>query len=131
MANNVGPLINLLNAGIVAHCDLSSPNVEAILLEHSKYPRVKGIRQLLDYHPKRNNLQQAPHDNYLTNPVWQKGIGLLEKYNFSFDLHVVSYQMERASEVMRMYPNVQFIVDHNGLPVDRDEEGIKLWKEGE
>lgn len=115
--------------GVVAYCDLSAPNVETVLSQHSKYDRVKGIRQLLDYHPSRKDLQQAPHDNYLTDPAWQRGVGLLEKYNFSFDLHIVSHQMKRASQVIRMYPNVQFIVDHNGLPVDRDEEGIKLWRE--
>lgn len=109
---------------------MSAPNVEEILSEHCKYPRVKGIRQLLDYHPKRKDLQQAAHDNFLTDPAWQRGIALLEKYNLSFDLHIVSYQMERASQVIRMNPNIQFIVDHNGLPVDRDEEGVRLWKEG-
>ena len=91
---------------------------------------MKGIRQLLDYHPSRKDLRQAPHDNYLTDPAWQSGLGLLEKYNLSFDLHVISCQMERASQVIRIYPNLQFIVNHNGLPVDSDEEGTKLWKEG-
>ena len=91
---------------------------------------MRGIRQLLDYHPTCKELRQAPHDKFLDDPAWLKGLALLEKYNFSFDMHVTYNQMERASRVIGNHPNIQFIIDHNGLPYDKDEETVKAWQEG-
>ncbi|XP_065839080.1 uncharacterized protein y4mH-like [Oscarella lobularis] len=116
--------------GIVAHCDLHADDAARILEAQSKYERVRGIRQLLDYHPTCKELRQAPHDKFLDDPAWLKGLALLEKYNFSFDMHVTYNQMERASRVIGNHPNIQFIIDHNGLPYDKDEETVKAWQEG-
>ena len=37
----------------------------------------------------------------------------------------------RAVEVVRQYPGVQFILNHCGLPYERDEHTMHVWKEGE
>ena len=36
----------------------------------------------------------------------------------------------RAAEVVKQYPNVMVMVDHCGLPYEKDEASTKLWKEG-
>ena len=36
----------------------------------------------------------------------------------------------RSAEVIRQYPNVMIMVDHCGIPYERDEANMKLWREG-
>ena len=82
-------------AAIIGHADLSSSDLEDTLKRHSESSRVRGIRQLLNFHPEKPQYSEPAHDNYLTDPAWIKGFGLLEKYNLSFDLHVLPHQMHR------------------------------------
>lgn len=37
----------------------------------------------------------------------------------------------RSAEVIRQYPNVMVMVNHCGIPYERDEANMKLWREGE
>ena len=36
----------------------------------------------------------------------------------------------RAAEVTRQFPDVMFMVDHCGLPYERDSATMKVWREG-
>ena len=36
----------------------------------------------------------------------------------------------RAAEVVKQYPNVMVMLEHCGLPYEKDEPSMKLWKEG-
>lgn len=93
------PLISVLwlhfYLAIVGFADLSSTNLDEILQGHCKFSRFRGIRQMLNHHPDKPQYSLAPHDNYLTDPAWIKGFGLLEKYNLSFELQVLPHQMHR------------------------------------
>ena len=85
---------------------------------------------MLNYHPKKPEYSEQVHDNFLTDPKWLAGIGLLEKYNLSFELHVLPAQMKRAADVVKQFPGVMFMVDHCGIPYERDEATMAVWREG-
>jgi len=115
---------------IVGHCDLSSSDVESILQRHCQSKRMRGIRHMLNYHPDKMVYSEASHDNFLSDPQWLKGLALLEKYNLSFEMHILPRQMHRAAEAVRSVPNVRIMVDHCGLPYERDETTMRVWREG-
>jgi predicted TIM-barrel fold metal-dependent hydrolase len=48
----------------------------------------------------------------------------------SFDLQLYPAQMADAAELARTYPETLTILNHAGMPVDRDEEGLELWRRG-
>ena len=114
--------------GIVAFADFSSPVVQSVLEGHAGYPRMRGIRQVLNRHadPKLN---RAPKD-YLADDRWQANLGLLRRYGWSFDVQVYWQQMPVVAALARRYPDVQFILDHAGMPVERDVAGIEGWRRG-
>ena len=87
--------ISMICTAIVGHCDFSCGNVDDILKRHSQSKRMRGIRHLLNFHPDKPQYSETKHDNYLTDPNWIKGYGLLEKYQLSFELHVLPRQMLR------------------------------------
>jgi len=38
---------------------------------------------------------EVAHGNYLTDPNWIQGYGLLEKYQMSFDWHILPNQLKQ------------------------------------
>lgn len=36
----------------------------------------------------------------------------------------------RAAEVVTQFPKLMFMLEHCGLPMQRDQAAMKLWKEG-
>lgn len=116
--------------GIVAYCNLKSDDADVTLQEHCKYKNMRGIRQMLNYHPDKPQYCENDSDDYLTNSKWLEGLSLLLKYNLSFDLHCLPRQMTAAYEVVKKFPNLQFILDHCGLPYEKDEASKKLWTQG-
>ena len=56
-----------------------------------------------------------------------RGFGLLQRFGLSFDLQLYPAQMHDAAALAHAYPDVQIILDHAGMPVDRDERGLDLW----
>jgi predicted TIM-barrel fold metal-dependent hydrolase len=114
--------------GIVGFADFSSPDVGSVLEGHSRYPRMRGIRQVLNRHPNPV-LNRAPKD-FLADGTWQKNLGLLQRYGWSFDAQVYYQQMPALAALARRYPDLQFVLDHAGMPVERDAAGIEGWKRG-
>ena len=115
--------------GIVAFADFASNEVHRILEDHAAASRrVRGIRQVLNRHPNPV-LNRAPRD-FLSDETWQKNLGLLKKHGWSFDAQVYYQQMPAVAALARRYPDIQFILDHAGMPAERDAAGIEGWRKG-
>ena len=84
-----------IHTAIIGSCDLSSSDAEEVLKRHIQSKRVRGIRQMLNFHPDKPQYSETKHDNYLTDPNWIRSFALLEKYQLSFDLQILPRQMQR------------------------------------
>ena len=103
--------------GIVAHCDLASPNAAETLERHMAYPNMRGIRDF-------------GQGDYLADPVWQKGYGLLAQNDLVFCLDALPENLGQARELAEAYPDVLLCIDHAGFPRARDSEYFEMWKRG-
>ena len=54
----------------------------------------------------------------------------LKKYDFSFDLQVYPPQMGDAVALAQTHPDTSIILCHTGMPLDRDPDSLKLWRDG-
>ncbi len=113
---------------LVAHAELNAPNVEALLAEHASHRNVRGIRQILNWHPDPKKTY-TPRD-LLADPAWERGFALLRKYDLSFDLQIYPGQMPAAAQLAARYPDTPIILNHTGMPVDRDAAGLQAWRAG-
>lgn len=113
---------------LVAHAELNNPEAEALLAEHAGHRNVRGIRQILNWHadPKKT---YTPRD-LLGDADWRKGFALLRKYNLSFDLQIYPSQMPAAAQLASRHPDTLMILNHTGMPADRDAAGIRAWRSG-
>lgn len=115
-------------AGIVAGATLDDPDVEAMLEAHAARPAVRGVRQIVNWHEDPTKTY-GPTDKLL-DARWRTGFALLVKYGLSFDLQLYASQMATAAELADAHPDIPLIVNHAGMPTDRDEAGLDAWREG-
>jgi len=114
--------------GIVAGANLDDPDVEAMLAAHASRKAVRGIRQIVNWHADPAKTY-GPTDKLLDDQ-WRKGFALLAKYDLSFDLQLYASQMATAVALADAYPDIPLIVNHAGMPTDRDAAGLAAWREG-
>jgi len=118
-----------LPTAIVGFADFTADNVHAVLDAHARASgRMRGIRQVLNRHPEPK-LNRAPVD-YLASGTWVRNLGLLRQYGWSFDAQVYYQQMPALAALARRYPDLQFVLDHAGMPAERDAAGIDGWRRG-
>lgn len=117
-----------LPTAIVAYADFGSPDVERVLERHAAFPRVRGIRQVLNRHPDPS-LNRAVRD-FLGDEAWRTRIGLLRRLGWSFDAQVYWQQMPSLAALAERHPDIVFVLDHAGSPAERTPEGLEGWARG-
>lgn len=114
--------------GIVAGANLERPDVEALLAAHAARPNVRGIRQIINWHA--DPLKSYTPRDLLDDPAWVAGFGLLARHGLSFDLQAYPGQMSKAAALAVRHPDIPVIINHAGMPTDRDEAGLDAWRSG-
>lgn len=117
-----------LPTAIVGRTELNAPDAESVIATHAAFPAVKGIRHIVNYHTNAA-VSFTPAD-LLLDAAWQRGFGLLRKYDLSFDMQLYPGQMMAAFDLARRHPETLIVINHAGMPVDRDGAGIRLWRDG-
>lgn len=115
--------------GIVAAAQLDDPAIADILAAQAAFPNVRGIRHIINWHrdPTKTYVQRA---DLLTDPLWNAGFARLRDYNLSFDLQLYPSQMVEAANLAARHPETAIILNHAGMPVDRDDDGLAQWRRG-
>ena len=114
--------------GIVAYADLAEPQVDGTLAAHAAFANARGIRQILNRHqdPGVNFVDR----DYMRDEPWQRGFGRLRAHGLSFDMQLYAPQMADGAATARRHPDTQIIINHTGMPLDRDAEGLAAWRSG-
>lgn len=118
-----------LPASIVARADLTSPDVELHLEQlRSASTKVRGVRQILNYHsdPALTFVKR----DILSDPALERGLKALSSMAISFDLQIYPHQMQQAALVLERLPELNCVLDHAGMWVDRSLAGWLEWRDG-
>ncbi|HXT09650.1 MAG TPA: amidohydrolase family protein [Roseiarcus sp.] len=115
--------------GAVVRVALHQPDVERVLERQCQFKIVRGVRDILNWH-KNPSLTYIDRSDLLTDPAWLAGFALLRKFNLSFDMQLYPSQMLDAAAVARRHPDMSIILNHAGMPVDRDAGGLEQWRKG-
>jgi predicted TIM-barrel fold metal-dependent hydrolase len=117
-----------LPGAIVARVELHKPDAERLMAEHRGYRNLRGIRHIANWH-KDARFSFTDHD-FLSDPAWRAGFKLLRKHDLSFDLQIYPNQMGEAAELAARNPDTLIVLNHAGMPVERDEAGLAAWRAG-
>jgi predicted TIM-barrel fold metal-dependent hydrolase len=100
---------------IIAHSDLTSPDVEAELDRHAAASsRMRGVRDF-------------GQGDYLVDPAWRRGCAVLARHNMLLGLDTVWESMAKAKDLAAEVPDLKIIVDHAGFPRSRTDEYFANW----
>jgi predicted TIM-barrel fold metal-dependent hydrolase len=102
LAHKPGSLIK----GIIANCRPEEESGFEAYLESVVSPRLVGLRRILHVEP----------DELSQRSCFAANVRLLEKYELTFDLCVLARQIPLATDLAGKCPDVQFILDHCGVP---------------
>lgn len=117
-----------LPTGIVAFAALDGDDVDAALAAQAAQPRVRGIRQIVNWHGDAQRTY-TPRDLTI-DAGWQAGFARLAAHGLSFDLQCYPGQMPGLVPLFERHAEVAVIVNHLGMPVMSDPDGLADWRRG-
>ncbi len=104
--------------GVVGWIDLQADDLEEKLIYYKQFKKLKGFRHVLQGEPKRDLMLQ---------PSFKRGIGLLNKFGFTYDILIFPDQLVYVKELVAEFPNQLFVLDHIAKPGIKNKK-IDEWK---
>jgi L-fuconolactonase len=105
-------------AGVVGWADLLSDEFEKQLDELAKFPKLKGIRHIV---------QDEPEEDWIIKPKVLANLGKLAVYHLTYDILIFPRHLPYIPTVIENCPNVKFVIDHLAKPFIKTGE-IEQWK---
>lgn len=107
-------------AGVVGWVDLCGPDVVDRLAYHSKHPKLKGIRHIV---------QAETDPTFMQRSDFQNGIAHLAQHQLVYDILIRESQLESAIKLVEAFPDQIFVLDHLAKP--QIHEGVQeRWSSG-
>ncbi len=117
-----------LPGAIVAYCELEQPDAMAKMQAQLRYPRVRGVRQILGRSDDED--RRTGSGRLLDSAAWRENLAALGELGLSFDLQLVPSQVPRVAEVLAAAANTPVALCHCGSPWDQTPAGLASWREG-
>ncbi len=102
---------------LIASCRPEDDGLADYVERTASEAKVKGFRRIL----------HTQDDELGKRPIFAENLKLLSRHNLSFDLCVLPRQLPVATALAAACPDVQFIVDHCGVPNVKDRE-LDPWR---
>lgn len=93
--------------GIVGWIDLQQDDLESKLEPYREIPMMKGFRHIV---------QGEPDPEFMLRAQFLRGIKMLAKHNFTYDILIYSRQLPQVIQFLEKLPEQPFVLDHAGKP---------------
>ena len=93
--------------GIVGWVDLRADNIYDRLEHYSQFEKLKGFRHIV---------QGESDTEFLLRPKFKHGITALSAFHFTYDILIYHYQLEKAIQFVKLFPEQTFVIDHIAKP---------------
>ncbi|MVN90083.1 amidohydrolase family protein [Mucilaginibacter aquatilis] len=104
--------------GVVGWVDLQAEDVEEQLKHYGKIDKMVGFRHVLQGEPQRD---------LMLKPEFKRGISLLHKYGFTYDVLIFADQLKYTAQLVAEFPKQQFVIDHIAKP-DIKNKQVAEWE---
>jgi L-fuconolactonase len=93
--------------GVVGWVNLQADNVEERLDYYKSFKIVKGFRHIL---------QGEQNRKFMLDSKFMRGVALLQKYNFTYDILIYADQLKYVKDFVSALPEQKFVIDHLAKP---------------
>lgn len=114
---------------LAAQAWLDRADLPEVLAAYRQLPVVRSVRH------KPRSLQRAEHHSgwvaagSMRCPRWRAGFAQLAPAGLMFELQAPWWHFGEAVELARDFPATTIIVNHAGLPAQRDGESLTAWRQ--
>lgn len=116
-------------ARYVAAAPFGTPEAPAVIAAQAAFPRVIGIRDILSFHPTIPGKSFAARADIAFDPAWRRDVARLTGHGLLLELMMYPYQLDGVLDLARSLPGLQLVVNHCASPIDRDDEGMRRWRD--
>lgn len=117
-----------LPSAIVAFCALEKADAPSVLEQHARYPRVRGIRQIVGRSDDEDAVTGS--GDLVRSASWRANLEALGELGLSFDLQLTPRQVPNVVEALERAPNTRIAICHCGSPWDQSRDGLNAWRQG-
>jgi predicted TIM-barrel fold metal-dependent hydrolase len=117
-----------LPTAIVAAVDLAAPDAGARIDAQRRWPRVRGVRQIVGREPEDD--RRTGSGLLLEDPLFRAGLRQLADAGLSFDLQLTMPQMPKAAALLESVPTLAVALCHAGSPWDTSRAALAEWRAG-
>jgi predicted TIM-barrel fold metal-dependent hydrolase len=118
-----------LPTAVVAQAWLDRDDVEDVLARQAACPLVRGIRHKPAAAPSPGAVVPGAPGS-MGDPRWRQGYAWLARHGLSFDLQTPWWHLREAAALARAFPDTLIVLNHTGLPADRNADGLRGWHDG-
>ena len=97
--------------GVVGWAPLAADDIANVLERLASQTKLKGLRHVV---------QSEDDPTSLANPAFQRGVGLMARYGWVYDLLIVERQLPAAIAFVDLFPEQRFVLDHLAKPRIRE-----------
>lgn len=113
---------------VVGQAWFERDDIEPTLAAHAAYPLVRGIRQKPRAATTADGVVPGTPGS-MGDGRWRAGYALLAKYGLSYDLQTPYWHLAEAADLARAFPETTIILNHSGLPAERDVDALAAWRD--
>jgi L-fuconolactonase len=99
--------------------DLQAYGVKSRLAHFARYPKMKGVRHIV---------QDEPDDQFLLNPDFMRGVKALPEFDLTYDILIFEKHLPVALQFVSYLPACRLVVDHIAKPLISKRE-FTPWQE--
>lgn len=113
---------------LAAQAWLDKDVLDEQLAAYAQLPLVRSVR-----HKPRSLPRAEHHAGYAAHgsmrcPRWRSGYARLEGAGLMFELQAPWWHFAEAAELARDFPRTRIVVNHTGLPAERDADSLAAWR---
>jgi predicted TIM-barrel fold metal-dependent hydrolase len=109
---------------MVGQAWLDRDDCATVLEQLAAFDFVRSVR----HKPRADPSADVAAPGGMADARWRAGFARLSPLGLRFDLQTQWWHLAEAANLARDFPNTQIILNHTGLPSDRNAEALAAWK---
>lgn len=114
---------------LVVRVDPRSPDLDAELAAHEAAGPVRGVRLRVNF-DLQHGRSVIDDPAILSRAEFADGLRRIAARGWLFELSLFPSQMEEAAQLCAAVPELTFVVNHLGWPLDVSRDGFLQWRSG-
>ena len=125
-ATSVAERFGLPNA-IVAQAWLDRADAAEVIAGQAAFPLVRSVRHKPGGPASPDEVGATK--TLMSDPGWRAGFARLAPSGLMFDLQTPWWNLDEAAELAWDHPDTTIVLNHTGLPAQRDDASLQAWRD--